>query len=82
MYPLSSASTALHPRVRWHHRSPTDPGRAPLHKGQQRRQKPAHLHYILCVRTVYAAADSSRCQVTTLIFYHSTSEPGSTTQRY
>lgn len=64
MYPLSSASAALHPRVRWHHRSPADPGRAPLHKGQQHRQKPAHLHHILCVGIMYATADSFRYQVT------------------
>ena len=60
-----SASTALYPRIRRHHRSPADPGRAALHKGQQRRQKPAHLHHILRVGVMHTAADHCRFQVTT-----------------
>lgn len=57
------ASTALHPGVWGHHCSPADPGRAPLHQGQQRRQKPAHLHHILRVRIMYDTADGSGYQV-------------------
>lgn len=59
-----SSSAALHPGVRGHHRSPPDLGRAPLHKGQQQRQEPAHLHHILCVGTKYTAADIHRYKVT------------------
>ncbi len=61
---LSSVFAALHPGFRWHHRSPSHPGGAPLYKGQQCCEKPAYFHHILCVRIMYTAADGCRYQVT------------------
>lgn len=55
---------ALHPCFRRHHCNPADPGRASVHQGQQRRQKPAHLHHILRVGTLHATADGHWHKVT------------------
>lgn len=54
---------ALHPGVWRHHRHPAHPGRAALHKGQQRGQKSAHLHHILRFGIMYAAANNLRDKV-------------------
>lgn len=54
---------ALHPGLWRHHRHPADPGRAALHRRQQRRQESAHLHHLLRVGDLHAAADGRRHQV-------------------